>query len=85
MGTLLNALNWLDGKKSYMVGAATILTGAAGLLTELANASGMLGYLSFVQHAASDPNWLMILAGCGVIAGKSAVAKVAAAVSAPSA
>ena len=60
----------LDGLKGYITGVITIMTGACGLLNEWLNATGghdFKALIAFMQTVPKDSNWMMILAGFGVI------------------
>lgn len=60
----------LDGWKTYIAGAASILTGLAGLLNEilpLIQGHSAMAALDFVKHLPNDQSWLLILAGLGAV------------------
>jgi hypothetical protein len=76
----------LDGIKAYMVGTVTILSGAAGILQEFLKVEGSHNFaamLTFAQGIPHDPMWLMVLAGCAIIAAAHKADKVIAAVNTP--
>lgn len=60
-----NLWMWLDGKKAYIGGVATILTGL-----------GQIGLSYYSNQGFSLEGWHTILAGWALIAGKSALAKI---------
>ena len=76
----------LDGMKLYLTGAATILTGAAGLIQEylaIAGAHNLATLWTFVQGFPKDSNYGMVLAGFGIIAAAHKAQKVIDAVNTP--
>ena len=76
----------VDGIKAYIVGATTILTGAAGLLQEFLAVSDKHDFsalLKFAQSVPHDPMWAAILTGAGIIAAAHKADKVIAATSQP--
>lgn len=90
MNTIINFLtgrvaapiwDFLDGKKAYGTGAIAILGAAIGLGTEigpLLAAHNTAGLISFITHVNSDPAYLALLAGFGVIAAAHKADKAAA-------
>lgn len=63
--------DFLDGKKAYGTGAIAILGALVGLGNELAPllaAHNTAGLFAFVTHVNSDPAYLALLAGFGIIA-----------------
>ncbi len=77
---------YIDGAKAYITGTATILTGATGLLQEYLKISqdhNLATIWAFIQTFPANSNWLMILAGFGVIAAASKANKAIAAVNTP--
>jgi hypothetical protein len=78
--------NVIDNAKGYITGVVTILTGAAGLLQEYLNISGahnLATLFKFAKTLPANENWLMILAGAGVIAASHKAAKMIVALKAP--
>ena len=78
--------NMLDGMKCYLTGAATMLTGIAGLINEWLNATSghdIKALIAFLQACPKDSNWIMILAGFGVIAAAHKADKIIAATNTP--
>lgn len=74
--------DFLDGKKAYGTGAVAILGALLGLSSELAPllaAHDTAGLITFVTHVNSDPAYLALLAGFGVIAAAHKADKVIAA------
>lgn len=62
---------FLDGKKAYGTGSLAVLGALLGLATQVApllSAHDTIGLYGFFTHLSSDPNWLALLAGFGVIA-----------------
>ena len=76
----------LDGLKAYLLGTATILSGAAGLIQEFLKVSGahdFMAMLTFAQGLPHDPMLGVIGLGCGIIAAAHKADKVIAAVQTP--
>lgn len=72
----------LDGIKAYLTGAITILTGVIGLLQEFINTTSghsAATLWAFIGGCSHDSNWLMIVAGFGVIAAAHKADKIIAA------
>lgn len=77
MNTLLNYVSgrilapiWdaLDGKKTYLTGFVSILTGIAGLAAEIVpflSSHDTVSLIALLRHLPSDPAYLMLLAGLG--------------------
>lgn len=69
-----SGLGWLwdvlDGYKTYLAAGISILTGLAGVLSELQpflashNASALL---DFLKHLPQDNAWIMFVSGLGVL------------------
>lgn len=63
--------DFLDGKKAYATGGMAVLGALVGLGSELAPllaAHDTAGIVAFATHVNSDPAYLALLAGFGVIA-----------------
>ncbi len=76
------AWNFLDGKKAYGTGGLAILGALIGLGTEISPllaAHNTAGLVAFISHVNSDPSYLALLAGFGVIAAAHKADKVIAA------
>lgn len=74
--------DFLDGKKAYGTGILAILGAAVGLGTEIAPllaAHNTAGLFQFVTHINSDPAYIALLGGFGVIAAAHKADKVIAA------
>lgn len=70
-------LAWLDGKKTYLAGAAMCCAALAGELTTLTNMHSLMDLLALVRAGASDPNVAMFLQGIAVMTGRAAISKMA--------
>ncbi len=74
---------FLDGKKAYGTGALAVLGALVGLGTEFAPllaTHNTAGIIAIISHINSDPSYLALLGGLGVIAGAHKADKVIAAV-----
>lgn len=69
-------LEWLSGKKTYMVGIAMCFSALAGELNTLANMNSVMDLLALVKAGASDPNIQMFLQGLAIMMGRAAISKV---------
>lgn len=70
----------VDGAKTYIAAAASILSGAAGLLQEFLAVEGKHDFsalLAFAKDLPQDNCWLMILAGMGAIGLRHSMEKAA--------
>jgi hypothetical protein len=68
----------LDGSKTYLGGAVSILSGAAGLLSEilaLINAQDTAAVWEFVKHLPADQNILAIAGGLAAVGLRHAIEK----------
>lgn len=77
---------FMDGKKAYGTGALAILGAALGLGTELAPllaAHDAAGLFRFATRINSDPAYLALLGGFGIIAAAHKASKIEAAIAAP--
>lgn len=85
MNWLINKLTGLgslwekaDGAKTYIAGGASILTGAAGLLAEVAKLiadKNTLAVWAFVKSLPTDQSWLLILGGLTAVGLRHAIQK----------
>ncbi len=60
----------LDGWKTYIAGGASLLTGVAGLLTEivkLINDKSATEAFHWLQSLPQDQSWMLVLAGLAAI------------------
>lgn len=67
--------DWLDGKKSYLAGAALILSGVAGELTAISQIHDAATALAFAKALIASADWQRILEGLSVMGLRHAVAK----------
>lgn len=75
------ALEFLDGKKSYIAGGGLILAGASMVLLDLVPvlaAKDAASILAFLTSAPSHPGVQKVLEGVGILGLRHAVAKAAA-------
>ncbi len=82
LGGVSKAWDFLDGKKAYGTGAIAILGSLIGLSAELAPilaSHNTAALFAFVTHINSDPAYLALLGGFGVIAAAHKADKVIAA------
>lgn len=60
----------LDGQKTRLAAGASILSGLAGLISELAGpiaAHDTAAILALIQHLPSDNAWLLLVGGLGAL------------------
>ncbi len=68
----------VDGAKTYIAGAVSLLTGAAGILQELAvplAAHSVSGVWSVIKGLPHDNSWLMIVGGLTAVGLRHSQAK----------
>ena len=61
---------FLDGNKTKVAGSAALLTGAAGLLSQvysLIEGKDPSAVLYFIKNITTDPSWLALLGGLGIL------------------
>ena len=66
---------WLDGRKSYLSAAALILSGAAGLLTEVVALKDAAAIFEFAKKLPQDQALQLILNGLGILGLRHAIGK----------
>lgn len=62
---------YLDGKKTYIIGVATLVPALANILLAVSK-SGLPALLTVMQSA----DWTQLMLGLGMITGRAALAKV---------
>ncbi len=67
--------DFMNGNKSYALGSVTIAQGLAGLWTKIAACGDLAAFIDMVSKLKNDTDWMMVLAGWGIIAAKSAISK----------
>lgn len=73
------AHKFINGNKTYALGAVTTLQGFVGILDELAAISPTdpSSVVAFVRDLGNNPDWKMILAGIAMFTVRHAIAKAA--------
>ncbi len=77
---------FLDGKKTKIAGVASLLTGAAGVASQIApliDKHDAAAVFAFIKGLPADQSWLMLLGGLGALGLRHSIEKASAPVQDP--